>query len=142
MSRPGTHFRPVLPAAIAGTAALLMLGCATMGGDYTEVYGDYGYTGAWGYGPFVPDGYAVGRPPYERQERPGGRAPEHPPGNVPPTVHNAPRQPPSIPNNPRSGGGGGGGGGGSRGGGGGGGGHSSGGGGGGHASSGGNGNHK
>ena len=134
MNHPRTLLRLGLPAVLAGTLLLFLFGCGTVGGGYTEVYGDYGYAGLWAYGPFVPEGYDFGRPPYARPE--GGHDHHPPPG------HQGPRPPPSIPNHPRPSGGGGG----SRGGGGGhsGGGHSGGGGssGGGGGSSGGSGPHR
>lgn len=123
MKRPGTSRHIGFPVALAGTAVLLLVGCGTVGGGYTQVYGDYGFFGPWDYGLFAPDGYGFSRPPFERWEPNSGHGPGAP--------HGGNRPPPSIPNQPRPGGGGHFGGGGGSHGSGGGGGHSSGGGGGG-----------
>ena len=113
-------FRTGFPAALAGTAVLVFFGCvAVPGGDYTEVDSDYGYVGPWTYGTFEAGGYSGARPPYERPEvnnrergapdQPGANHHEAPPqSHSPAPVHNNPRPPPSIPNNPRPSGGGGG----------------------------------
>jgi hypothetical protein len=110
-------FRMGFPAALAGTTVLFLFGCVGVGGgDYTEVDSDYGYVGPWTYGTFEAAGYEGARPPYERpggHERegvaPGSDHHEAPPqGHAPAPVHNNPRPPPSIPNNPRPSGGGGG----------------------------------